>query len=38
MWHRPGSKAVQRPTSLVWVLRVAISRSSVGPVGPAEVR
>ena len=27
-WHRPGSSAVQRPTSLVCVVRVAISSSS----------
>ncbi len=28
MWQRPGSNAVQRPTSLVWVARVATSSST----------
>ena len=28
MWQRPGSNAVQRPTSFVWVERAAISCSS----------
>ena len=36
-WQRPGSSAVQRPTSLVWVVRVATSCSSSARCSAAEV-